>query len=100
MPSGVTLAEVTTDPATDTPAVLTDYAQRVGAKWTFATGSTEALTAFWKPFGVQLATVNTHVSTLAIVVNHGYVRVVYRGVPATGMTFPPALVTGLCAGSR
>jgi cytochrome oxidase Cu insertion factor (SCO1/SenC/PrrC family) len=95
MPEGVTLAEVTTDPATDTPAVLAGYAQQVGAKWTFATGSAEALTAFWKPFGVQLATGDSHVSTLAIVDRHGYVRLVYRGVPDVGSALPPALLTGL-----
>jgi len=97
MPEGVTLAEVTTDPATDTPAVLTGYAQQVGAKWTFATGSAEALTAFWKPFGVQLAAGDSHVSTLAIVDRHGYVRLVYRGVPDVGSALPPALLTGLSA---
>jgi len=97
MPSGVALAEVTTDPATDTPAVLSDYAQRVGAKWTFATGSADALAAFWKPFGVQLATGDSHVSTLTIVDRHGYVRLVYRGVPDVGNAMPPALVTGLSA---
>jgi cytochrome oxidase Cu insertion factor (SCO1/SenC/PrrC family) len=97
MPADVTLAEVTTDPGTDTQAVLNDYAQRVGAKWTFATGSADALTAFWKPFGVELATGDSHVSTLAIVDRHGYVRLVYRGVPDVGNAMPPALVTGLSA---
>jgi cytochrome oxidase Cu insertion factor (SCO1/SenC/PrrC family) len=97
MPSGVALAEVTTDPATDTPAVLSDYAQRVGTKWTLATGSADALAAFWKPFGVQLATGDSHVSTLTIVDRHGYVRLVYRGVPDVGNAMPPALVTGLSA---
>ena len=97
LPAGVTLAEVTTDPATDTPAVLTDYARRIGATWTFATGGADALTAFWKPFGVQLATGDTHVSTLALVDRHGYVRLVYRGVPAVGSSMPPELITGLSA---
>ena len=97
MPAEVTLAEVTTDPATDTQAVLNEYAQRVGAKWTLATGSAEALTAFWKPFGVELATGDSHVSTLAIVDRHGYVRLVYRGVPDVGSAMTPALVTGLSA---
>lgn len=95
MPAGVTLAEVTTDPATDTPAALTSYAQQVGASWTFATGSAEALTAFWKPFGVELATGDSHVSTLALVDRHGYVRLVYRGVPDVGGSIPPALSTSL-----
>jgi len=97
MPAGITLAEVTTDPSTDTQAVLADYALRVGASWTFATGSADALTAFWKPFGVQLASGDTHVSTLAIVDRHGYVRLVYRGVPDVGSSVPPALLAGMSA---
>ncbi|GAC1647048.1 MAG: hypothetical protein NVS9B11_19380 [Candidatus Dormibacteraceae bacterium] len=95
MPAGIALAEVTTDPSTDTQVVLNDYAQRVGAKWTFATGSQNALAAFWKPFGVQLAAGDTHVSTLAIVDRHGYVRLVYRGVPDVGSRMPPALLTDM-----
>ena len=97
LPAGVRLAEVTIDPATDTPSALSEYSRSVGASWTFATGSAEALTAFWKPFGVQLATGDTHVSTLALVDRHGYVRLVYRGVPDVGAALPPALVTGLNA---
>jgi cytochrome oxidase Cu insertion factor (SCO1/SenC/PrrC family) len=94
---GVTLAEVTTDPSTDTPAVLTDYAHRIGAGWTFATGSPNALSAFWKPFGVELATGDVHVSTLALVDRHGYVRLVYRGVPHVGSAMPPDLIASLSA---
>jgi len=97
MHPGVTLAEVTTDPAADTPAVLTDYAHRIGAPWTFATGSPSALTAFWKPFGVELATGDVHTSTLALVDRHGYVRLVYRGVPDIGSGMPPQLITSLSA---
>jgi cytochrome oxidase Cu insertion factor (SCO1/SenC/PrrC family) len=97
MPAGIALAEVTTDPSTDTQSVLADYALRVGANWTFATGSADALTAFWKPFGVQLASGDTHVSTLAIVDRHGYVRLVYRGVPDVGSAVPPALLAGMSA---
>jgi cytochrome oxidase Cu insertion factor (SCO1/SenC/PrrC family) len=97
MPAGIALAEVTTDPSTDTHSVLADYALRVGANWTFATGSADALTAFWKPFGVQLASGDTHVSTLAIVDRHGYVRLVYRGVPDVGSAVPPALLAGMSA---
>lgn len=97
MPAGVTLAEVTTDPGTDTLATLTDYAHRIGAGWTFATGSAEELTAFWKPFGVELATGDSHVSTLALVDRHGYVRLVYRGVPDVGGSLPPQLIPGLSA---
>lgn len=95
LPPGVTLAEVTTDPGTDTPSALTDYAHRIGAGWTFATGTASALSAFWKPFGVELATGDLHVSTLALVDRHGYVRLVYRGVPDVGGSLPPQLIPGL-----
>ena len=97
LPGGVRLVEVTTDPATDTPATLRTYAHSIGANWTFATGSAEALTSFWKPFGVELATGDSHVSTLALVDRHGYVRLVYRGVPAVGHDLPPQLVSSLGA---
>jgi cytochrome oxidase Cu insertion factor (SCO1/SenC/PrrC family) len=95
MPAGVMLAEVTTDPGTDSPAVLGDYAHRIGATWTFATGSADALTSFWKPFGVELATGDAHISTLALIDRHGYVRLVYRGIPDIGGGMPPALITRL-----
>jgi cytochrome oxidase Cu insertion factor (SCO1/SenC/PrrC family) len=95
LPPGVILAEVTTDPATDTQAVLADYGSRVGAAWTFATGTPDAVSAFWKPFGVQLASGDSHVSTLALVDKHGYVRLVYRGVPDIGGDIPPSLVNSL-----
>ena len=93
----VTLVEVTTDPETDTPATLSAYARQVGANWTFATGSAAQVAAFWKPFGVELATGDTHTSTLALVDRHGYIRLVYRGVPKVGSDIPPALVTSLSA---
>jgi cytochrome oxidase Cu insertion factor (SCO1/SenC/PrrC family)/peroxiredoxin len=95
LPPSVLLAEVTTDSATDTPTVLASYARTIGASWTFATGSADALTAFWKPFDVALATGDTHVSTLALLDRHGYIRLVYRGVPAVGHDLAPALVTSL-----
>ena len=97
LPAGVMLAEVTTDPGTDSPSVLSDYAHLIGAPWTFATGSAEALTSFWKPFGVELAAGDAHVSTLALVDRHGYVRLVYRGVPDVGGGMPPGLITSLSA---
>jgi len=97
VPGGVSLVEVTTDPGTDKPAVLKSYAQSIGAGWTFATGATDALASFWKPFGVDLASGDTHVSTLALVDRHGFVRLVYRGVPNVGHDLPPALVTSLDA---
>jgi cytochrome oxidase Cu insertion factor (SCO1/SenC/PrrC family) len=95
LPPSVLLAEVTTDSATDTPTVLASYARSIGASWTFATGSADALTAFWKPFDVALASGDTHVSTLALLDRHGYIRLVYRGVPAVGHDIAPALVTTL-----
>jgi cytochrome oxidase Cu insertion factor (SCO1/SenC/PrrC family) len=97
LPPGVMLVEVTTDPGTDTPAVLDAYSKTIGASWTFATASADALTAFWKPFGVQLATGDSHVSTLALVDRHGYVRLVYRGVPDVGNDIGPPLITQLGA---
>ncbi len=95
LPPSVLLAEVTTDSSADTPTVLANYARSIGASWTFATGSVEALMAFWKPFGVALASGDTHVSTLALLDRHGYIRLVYRGVPAIGHDIAPALVTTL-----
>jgi cytochrome oxidase Cu insertion factor (SCO1/SenC/PrrC family) len=97
LPPGVLLAEVTTDPGTDTPSVLDSYGRSIGASWTFATAPADALAAFWKPFGVQLASGDSHVSTLALVDRHGYVRLVYRGVPDVGNDIAPPLVNTLGA---
>jgi cytochrome oxidase Cu insertion factor (SCO1/SenC/PrrC family) len=96
LPPKVLLVEVTTDP-TDTTSVLADYAHRIGAGWTFATGPAGALTAFWKTFDVSLASGDSHVSTLALLDRHGYIRLVYRGVPDVGHDIAPALVTSLGA---
>lgn len=96
LPAGVVLAEVTTDP-TDQPATLDAYARSIGATWTFATGGPQELVDFWKPFGVALAQGDSHVSTLALVDSHGYVRLVYRGVPNVGHDIAPGLVTQLGA---
>ena len=93
----VALVEATTDPGTDTPAALSAYARQIGADWTFATGSATQMASFWKPFDVQLATGDTHTSTLALVDRHGYIRLVYRGVPKVGNDIPPSLVTSLSA---
>ena len=93
--TSVTLLEVTTDPATDTPAALTAYAKQIGATWTFGTGTTDQVASFWKPFDVELANGDSHTSTLALVDRHGYVRLVYRGVPSVGHDIPPSLVTSL-----
>ncbi len=97
LPPKVLLVEVTTDPATDSTSVLADYARRIGAAWKFATGPPNALTAFWKPFDVALASGDSHVSTLALLDRHGYIRLVYRGVPAVGHDIAPALVSSLGA---
>ena len=93
----VQLVEVTTDPETDTPLVLSGYAKQLGATWTFATGSAADVSAFWKPFGVQIATGDSHTSTLALLDRHGYIRLVYRGVPKVGHDIPPSLVGTLSA---
>jgi cytochrome oxidase Cu insertion factor (SCO1/SenC/PrrC family) len=97
LPPGVLLAEVTTDPEADTASVLAEYARHIGAHWTFATGSAAALVAFWKPFQVDLATGDSHVSTLALLDRHGYIRLVYRGVPDVGRDISPELLTSLGA---
>ena len=97
MPPTVSLVEVTTDPGVDTPAALTAYAKQVGASWTFATGTPDQLAAFWKQFDVALASGDTHTSTLALVDRHGYVRLVYRGVPKVGNSIPPSVVNSLSA---
>jgi cytochrome oxidase Cu insertion factor (SCO1/SenC/PrrC family) len=96
-PPDVALLEVTTDPVTDTPAVLRQYGKQAGATWTFATGTADQVAAFWKPFGVEIATGDTHTSTLVLVDRHGYVRLVYRGVPKVGNDIPPSLVSILSA---
>ncbi len=97
VPPGVMLVEVTTDPGADTPAVLTDYGHRTGATWTLATGAPDKVESFWKQFGVELSSGDVHTSSLALVDSHGFVRLVYRGVPAVGHDVPPALVTSLNA---
>ena len=95
--SSVMLVEVTTDPVADTPQALTAYGRGIGATWTFATGSDYQVASFWKPFEVELSNADAHTSTLALVDRHGYVRLVYRGVPQVGHDIPPALVTSLSA---
>jgi len=97
LPANVLLVEVTTDPATDSAPALARYAKSIGASWTFATGTADELTAFWKPFGVALATGDSHVSTLALLDRHGYIRLVYRGVPDVGHDISPALVASMGA---
>ena len=46
LPASVMLVEATVTPSQDTPAVLREYAGRVGASWNFVTGDPESLAAF------------------------------------------------------
>lgn len=94
------LLEVTTDAATDTPSVLAGYRQQVGATWDFATGSPEAITEFWAPFGVEPSSGDTHTSALVLVDAHGYVRAAYVGAPDVGGRVPAALTGQLDAAGR
>jgi cytochrome oxidase Cu insertion factor (SCO1/SenC/PrrC family)/peroxiredoxin len=94
------LVEVTTDPVTDTPAALAAYRERIGADWTFATGSLEAITEFWAPFGVQASTGDSHTSALVLVDAHGYIRAGYVGVPDVGGKLPGPLAAQLDAAGR
>lgn len=89
--AAVRLVEVTTDPATDTPAALAAYRARIGADWTFATGTTQQVTEFWAPFGVGVATGDSHTSALALVDSHGFIRAGFTGVPDVGGRLPGAL---------
>ena len=91
------LLEVTTDPTVDYPWVLSAYAKQVGASWSFGTGGESEIAQFWRPFGVELASGDAHTSTLALVDRHGYIRLVYRGVPKVGNDISPALVPTLSA---
>lgn len=97
VPPTVMLVEVTTDPTVDSPPVLSDYSTQIGASWTFATGTTDQVSGFWKQFAVELSSGDTHTSSMVLVDRHGYVRLVYRGVPDVGSNIPPALVTTLSA---
>lgn len=96
----VRLVEVTTDPATDVPATLATYRQRIGADWTFATGGMDAITEFWAPFGVQPSTGDTHTSALVLVDSHGYIRTAFTGVPDVGGRLPGPLGAELNASGR
>jgi cytochrome oxidase Cu insertion factor (SCO1/SenC/PrrC family) len=91
LPPSVLLVEATTDPWEDTPDVLRQYAGSIGASWTFLTGDTAALSAFWKPFDVELSTGDVHRSTLALVDSRGYIRSYYLGTPDVGGNLPAPL---------
>lgn len=95
LPSSAGLLEVTTDPGGDTASALAAYARQVGATWTLGTGTAAQLQNFWKPFDVELSDQDTHTSTLVLVDRHGFVRLVYRGVPAVGNDIPSQLTSQL-----
>ena len=90
LPESVLLVEATTSPSEDTPDVLRQYAG-IGAAWTFATGDSNSMTAFWKPFDVGLSSGDVHQSTLAIIDAHGYIRSFWLGVPDIGGALPTDL---------
>jgi len=100
LPASVMLVEVTTAPQEDTPDVLREYAGRVGASWTFATGSVEALTNFWAHFYVQLSDGDSHSSTLAIIDPNGFIRTFWQGSPDVGSQLPAPLSADLSPAGR
>src|SRR3989449_8233866 len=100
LPASVMLVEATVTPSQDTPAVLREYAGRVGASWTFATADPQTLAAFWKPFGVVLSTSDVHRSTLALIDRHGYIRTYFPGAPDVGGTLPAPLDSQLSVAGR
>ena len=91
LPPSVMLVEATVTPSQDTPDVLRKYAGSVGASWTFATGDPASLAAFWEPFHVTLDTTDSHISTIALIDSHGYIRTYFLGVPDVGGNLPSAL---------
>jgi cytochrome oxidase Cu insertion factor (SCO1/SenC/PrrC family) len=91
LPASVMLVEATVTPSQDTTAVLREYAGRVGASWSFVTGDPVSLAAFWAPFHVGLDTSDTHISTIALIDSHGYIRTYFLGAPDIGNTLPAAL---------
>ncbi len=91
LPASVMLVEATVTPSQDTPAVLREYAGRVGASWAFVTGDPVSLAAFWAPFHVGLDTSDSHISTLALIDSHGYIRTYFLGAPDIGGTLPAPL---------
>jgi len=95
LPSSVMLVEATTAPDEDSPDALRAYAGALGASWTFATGTPEAVASFWATFTVQLSDAQAHSSTLAFVDSHGYVRTYYLGTPDVGGQLPAELVQQL-----
>jgi cytochrome oxidase Cu insertion factor (SCO1/SenC/PrrC family) len=95
LPPSVMLIEATTAPDEDTPSVLLGYAGRLGASWTFVTGTPQAMQDFWAPFTVQLSNAQFHSSTLAFIDSHGYIRTYYLGIPDVEGHLAPELVQEL-----
>lgn len=100
LPPSVMLVEATVTPSQDTPDVLRAYAGRVGASWTFVTGDPVSLAAFWAPFHVGLDTSDSHISTIALIDSHGYIRTYFLGAPDVGATLPVELDSQLDAQGR
>lgn len=82
----VRFLSVTVDPQTDTPAVLADYARRVGANpagWSFLTGSPEEIAGLVRSYGgyarrVQSGEVD-HLFLTSLIDRQGRLRVQYVG---------------------
>ena len=79
------LLAVTVDPETDTPAVLADYARRIGAdpeRWRFLTGDARALARVAEEFGVLYYPEHgkiVHSQAVAVVDPSGRLAAVYYG---------------------
>jgi protein SCO1 len=79
------LLAVTVDPETDTPAVLADYARRIGAdpeRWRFLTGEPRALARVAETFGVLYYPDQgkiVHSQAVAVVDPDGRLAAVYYG---------------------
>jgi len=79
------LLAVTVDPETDTPAVLADYARRIGAdaeRWRFLTGDPRTLARVAESFGVLYYPAHgkiVHSQAVAVVDRDGRLAAVYYG---------------------
>jgi protein SCO1/2 len=84
--SKVAYVSITVDPERDTPAVLKEYAEALGANlagWTFLTGSRAALREVAHRYGVAVATAADggvdHTLLTTLIDRHGTMRVQYLG---------------------
>jgi protein SCO1/2 len=79
------LLAVTVDPANDTPAVLADYARRIGAdpaRWKFLTGDPRALARVAETFGVLYYPERgqiVHQQAVAVIDPEGRLATIYYG---------------------